>query len=85
MRAAAEAGIPVPKLCATDSIDAFGSCRLCLVEIEAARYPRLLHDAGCARDGRPYPDAQGQAAPQGRDGALHLGPPARLPDLRRER
>ncbi|PTE16331.1 formate dehydrogenase subunit alpha [Pseudogemmobacter blasticus] len=34
MRAAAEAGIPVPKLCATDSVDAFGSCRLCLVEIE---------------------------------------------------
>jgi formate dehydrogenase major subunit len=34
MRAAAEAGIQVPKLCATDSIEAFGSCRLCLVEIE---------------------------------------------------
>ncbi len=34
MRAAFEAGIPVPKLCATDSVDAFGSCRLCLVEIE---------------------------------------------------
>ena len=34
MRAAAEVGIQVPKLCATDSIDAFGSCRLCLVEIE---------------------------------------------------
>jgi formate dehydrogenase major subunit len=34
MRAAKEAGISVPKLCATDSVDAFGSCRLCLVEIE---------------------------------------------------
>ncbi len=34
MRAAAEAGIQVAKLCATDSVDAFGSCRLCLVEIE---------------------------------------------------
>lgn len=34
MRAAAEAGISVPKLCATDSLEAFGSCRLCLVEIE---------------------------------------------------
>ena len=34
MRAAAEIGISVPKLCATDSVDAFGSCRLCLVEIE---------------------------------------------------
>ena len=34
MRAAMEAGIQVPKLCATDSLEAFGSCRLCLVEIE---------------------------------------------------
>ena len=34
MRAAAEAGIKVPKLCATDMVEAFGSCRLCLVEIE---------------------------------------------------
>ncbi|MDO9524592.1 MAG: formate dehydrogenase subunit alpha [Gemmobacter sp.] len=34
MRAAAEIGISVPKLCATDSVEAFGSCRLCLVEIE---------------------------------------------------
>ena len=37
MRAAAEAGIPVPKLCATDSLEAFGSCRLCVVEIEGRR------------------------------------------------
>src|SRR5499426_2027309 len=34
MRAAIEAGIPIPKLCATDSLEAFGSCRLCLVEID---------------------------------------------------
>ncbi|MFA7434047.1 MAG: formate dehydrogenase subunit alpha [Gemmobacter sp.] len=34
MRAAAEAGISVPKLCASDNMEAFGSCRLCLVEIE---------------------------------------------------
>ena len=34
MRAAAQAGISVPKLCATDTLEAFGSCRLCLVEIE---------------------------------------------------
>jgi formate dehydrogenase major subunit len=40
MRAAAEAGIRVPKLCATDSLDAFGSCRVCLVEIEGRKgYP----------------------------------------------
>src|ERR1700722_9876737 len=34
MRAATELGVEVPKLCATDSLDAFGSCRLCLVEIQ---------------------------------------------------
>ena len=34
MRAAALAGNQVPKLCATDSLAAFGSCRLCLVEID---------------------------------------------------
>ena len=40
MRAAAEIGINVPKLCATDNLDPFGSCRLCLVEIEGRRgYP----------------------------------------------
>ncbi|MFL9967130.1 2Fe-2S iron-sulfur cluster-binding protein, partial [Paraburkholderia sediminicola] len=40
MRAAAEAGVNVPKLCATDSLEPFGSCRLCLVEIEGRRgYP----------------------------------------------
>ncbi|MBT5410907.1 MAG: formate dehydrogenase subunit alpha [Nitrosomonadales bacterium] len=40
MRAASEAGISVPKLCATDSVDPFGSCRLCLVEIDGRRgYP----------------------------------------------
>ena len=40
MRAASEAGVSVPKLCATDSLDPFGSCRLCLVEIEGRRgYP----------------------------------------------
>src|ERR1700716_4673039 len=40
MRAAALAGVNVPKLCATDSLKSFGSCRLCLVEIEGRRgYP----------------------------------------------
>lgn len=37
MRAASEAGGKIPKLCATDNVKAFGSCRLCLVEIEGAR------------------------------------------------
>ncbi len=40
MRAAAERGVNVPRLCATDSIEAFGSCRLCLVEVDGRKgYP----------------------------------------------
>lgn len=37
MRAAAEMGTKVPKLCATDNLEAFGSCRLCAVEIEGRK------------------------------------------------
>ena len=37
MRAAALAGVSIPKLCATDMLEPFGSCRLCLVEIEGHR------------------------------------------------
>ncbi len=37
MRAAAEAGIDIPRLCATDSLEPFGSCRLCLVDIDGRR------------------------------------------------
>src|SRR5580658_4148666 len=40
MRAAATLGEQIPKLCATDSLKAFGSCRLCLVEIDGRKgYP----------------------------------------------
>ncbi len=40
MRAAVDAGVKVPKLCATDSLEAFGSCRLCVVEVEGRKgYP----------------------------------------------
>ncbi|WP_097462184.1 formate dehydrogenase subunit alpha [Mangrovitalea sediminis] len=40
MRAAALAGITIPKLCASDNLEAFGSCRLCAVQIEGRRgYP----------------------------------------------
>ena len=45
IRASMQAGIKIPKLCATDMLDSFGSCRLCLVEIG---YP--LHSS--ERDGR---------------------------------
>src|SRR5262249_19119393 len=37
MYAAAAAGMKIPKLCATDTLEPFGSCRLCLVEIEGRR------------------------------------------------
>src|SRR5690554_2695201 len=37
MRAAAMADINIPKLCATDNLDSFGSCRLCAVQIDGHR------------------------------------------------
>jgi len=37
MAAAALLAAPIPKLCATDSLESFGSCRLCLVEIEGRK------------------------------------------------
>ena len=40
LRAARESRVDIPKLCATDSLKPFGSCRLCLVEIEGRKgYP----------------------------------------------
>ena len=46
MRAAALAGRDIPKLCATDTLKAFGSCRVCLVEIEG----RKGFPASCTTD-----------------------------------
>ncbi len=37
MRAAALSEIAIPKLCATEQLEAFGSCRLCLVQIEGMK------------------------------------------------
>ncbi len=37
MHAAMVGGVTVPKLCATDSLEPYGSCRLCLVEVEGRR------------------------------------------------
>ena len=40
LHAAAEAGVDIPKLCATESLEAFGSCRLCVVQVKNRRgYP----------------------------------------------
>ena len=86
MRASMEAGIEIPKLCATDMIDAFGSCRLCLVEIEGrAGTPASCTTpvaAGMVVHTQTRP-AQGHS-PRG-DGALYLRPSARLSDLRCQR
>jgi len=37
MRAAALSEVRIPKLCATEQLEAFGSCRLCLVQIEGMK------------------------------------------------
>ncbi|TXS96513.1 formate dehydrogenase subunit alpha [Parahaliea maris] len=37
LRAASLAGITIPKLCASDNLEAFGSCRLCAVQIEGKK------------------------------------------------
>jgi formate dehydrogenase major subunit len=58
MRAAVAAGIKIPKLCATDSLEAFGSCRLCLVEIAGKRgYP-----ASCTTTVEPGMQVRTQSA-----------------------
>ena len=86
MRAAAEAGVQVPKLCATDNLEPFGSCRLCLVEIDG----RNGTPASCttpveAGHESAHAIAQaGETAPR-RDGAVHVGSSARLPDQLRKR
>ncbi len=86
MRAAAQAGIDIPKLCATDSLEAFGSCRLCVVEVDGVKgTPGVLHDARGRGHGGPHPEREARAAAPQRHGAVHLRPPARLPDLRRQR
>ncbi len=53
MRAAMEMGTQIPKLCATDMLDAFGSCRLCLVEIEGRNGTRNGTPASCTTPAMP--------------------------------
>jgi Uncharacterized anaerobic dehydrogenase len=84
MRAAALSGTAVPKLCATDHLDAFGSCRLCLVEIDGKPGTPASCTTPCSEGiVRPYPDPAAGQAPQGRHGVVHLRPSTRLPDLPR--
>lgn len=49
MRAAALSGTDIPKLCATEDLEAFGSCRLCLVQIEG----RSGYPASCTTQAEP--------------------------------
>lgn len=37
MRAAREGGVDIPSLCATDNMKEYGSCRLCLIEVDGMR------------------------------------------------
>jgi formate dehydrogenase major subunit len=70
MRAAATAGVMVPKLCATDSLKSFGSCRLCLVEIEGRKgYP-----ASCTTPAEPGMQVRTQSKKLGdlRRGVMEL-------------
>lgn len=70
MRAAMMVGTKIPKLCATDSLEPFGSCRLCLVQIEGKKgYP-----ASCTTPVEPgmVVRTQTQALQQLRKGVMEL-------------
>jgi formate dehydrogenase major subunit len=60
MRASVEAGINLPKLCATDSLEPFGSCRLCLVEIEKDGRKMKGYPASCTTPCEPGMKVQTQ-------------------------
>ncbi len=73
MRAAVEAGVQVPKLCATDNVEPFGSCRLCLVEDRrTARHACFLHHSGRAGHEGAHAIAEARETAARRDGAVHL-------------
>ncbi len=85
MAAAALIDNPIPKLCATDSLEAFGSCRLCLIEIEGRKgTPASCTTPAEAGYGRSHPDAQRSKIASGRDGALHRPTIRWTPDLQRQ-
>ena len=82
MLAAVEADHAVPKLCATDMLEAFGSCRVCLVEIEGQRgYPASCTTLVAPGMGRTNPVRPPCGATQGCHGALSV----RLPRVRGSR
>ena len=70
LRAAVDAGVKIPKLCATDSLDAFGSCRLCLVEVEGRKGHRptcARTAAGCAGSRSPRARTPRPSSPRAMD------------------
>src|SRR5271156_164722 len=78
MRAAAEAGIGVPKLCATDSLKSFGSCRLCLGQVDGRKgFPAACTTpAEAGMRGTTQNAKLGEVGRDGRygySGANHLG------------
>jgi formate dehydrogenase major subunit len=83
-RGDAEAGIQVPKLCATDMSMPSAPAGSAWSRSRAATARR----PPAPRRSRPAwvhtQTAKLKHLPQGRDGALHLRPPAGLPDLRRQ-
>ncbi|GAA6526562.1 formate dehydrogenase subunit alpha [Intrasporangium sp. DVR] len=70
LRAAKEAGIEIPKLCATDTLKAFGSCRLCVVEIDGAKGTPASCTTPCA-DGMVV-STQSEQVRQVRRGVMEL-------------
>ncbi len=62
MAAATLLNAPIPRLCATDSLEAFGSCRLCLGRDRGTQGHAgvVLHHPGRSGNGRPYADAAAQ-------------------------
>ena len=86
IRAASLAGIDIPKLCATDRLDAFGSCRVCLVEIEG----RTGTPASCTTPVAPgmQISTTSERLARLRQGVMELylsDHPSRLPDRAGER
>ena len=53
LRAASLAGVEIPRLCATDRLEAFGSCRLCLVEVEGRKRSILVRFRNPVAPGQP--------------------------------
>ena len=70
MRAAIEAGTDIPKLCATDMLKAFGSCRLCLIEIDGRPGTPASCTTPVAGHGGTYPQRAARSHTPRSDGAL---------------